>query len=59
MSMPVLKVDILRRVVDFALESCVDPKDEHISQLQRQECLANLIQVSKVCLHLSITHVHR
>lgn len=47
MTVPVLKPDILRRVVDFALESCTIPNDDAATQLERQECLANLILVSK------------
>jgi hypothetical protein len=45
---PTLKPDIVRRVVDFALESCVIPEDEYATQLEKQGCLANLILVSKV-----------
>ena len=47
MVMPVLKVDILRCIVDFALEACVVPSDEPATQLEKQGCLANLILVSK------------
>jgi hypothetical protein len=48
MTIPVLKPDILRRVVEFALESCIVSGDDAATQLEKQRYLANLILVSKV-----------
>jgi hypothetical protein len=48
MTIPTLIPDILRRVVQFVLESCVVADDDPGSQLEKQGCLANLILVSKV-----------
>jgi hypothetical protein len=48
MTIPALKPDILRIVVEFALESCIVPEDDAATQLEKQRYLANLILVSKV-----------
>jgi hypothetical protein len=48
MTIPALKPDILRRVIEFALESCVVIGDDPATQLEKQGCLANLMSVSKV-----------
>jgi hypothetical protein len=48
MTIPGLKPDILRRVVEFALESCIVFGDDAATQLEKQRYLANLILVSKV-----------
>ena len=50
MTIPALKPDILRRVVEFALESCVVSGDDAATQLEKQGCLAKLTLVSKVRL---------
>ena len=49
MTIPALKPDILRRVVELALESCVVSGDDAATRLEEQGCIANLILVSKVC----------
>ena len=48
MTIPALKPDILRRVVEFALDSCEVAGNHAATQLEKQGCLANLILVSKV-----------
>jgi len=48
MVVPSLKIDILRRVIECALEGCTVPHDQYETQLNRQQSLANLILVSKV-----------
>lgn len=48
MTIPALKPDILRRVVEFALDSCVVSEDDAATQLERQRCLGNFMSVSKV-----------